>query len=287
MLSPERAAQLAQLWQQVRYYLTRNHYSTVLIHLALMGSLFFLSLYLFFNSYLPSLTNHGETVRVPDLRGLHVSELEKFLESRDLRFEIADTTYEPPNKRGEPRPFTVLKQNPPKGALVKKGRKIYLTINAENAPDVVLPRRLLGASLETARIILQSHKLLIGEVRYKADIIKNTVLAIEFQGEEITKEKLEKGYHLPQGSKLVLYVSHGMGNNELIMPNVVGKDSEVAIAQLVGIGLKVEEHYVKSDDPEKVGRILNQSIPAGRSIVVDEVVEVWIAERYKADADAE
>ncbi|WP_161626066.1 PASTA domain-containing protein [Hugenholtzia roseola] len=287
MLSPERAAQLAQLWQQVRYYLTRNHYSTILIHLALMGSLFFLFLYTFFNGYLPNLTNHGETVRVPDLRGMHISELEKFLETRDLRFEIADTTYEPPNKRGEPRPFTILKQNPAKGTLVKKSRKIYLTVNAENAPDVLLPSRLLGASLETARIILQGNKLLIGEIRYKADMIKNTVLAIEFQGEEITKEKLDKGYRLPQGSKLVLYVSHGMGDNELSMPNVVGKDSEVAIAQLVGMGLKVEERYIKSDDPQKAGQVLNQSIPSGRAIVVDEVVEITIAERYNPEAETE
>ena len=51
----------------------------LLIHLAIMLVLGISAALLFFNAYLPATTNHGETVTVPDLEGLHEGEINDFL----------------------------------------------------------------------------------------------------------------------------------------------------------------------------------------------------------------
>ena len=49
------------------------------IHLGIMLVIAFGLILVFFYNFLPSYTNHGETITVPDLRGMAFSELEDFL----------------------------------------------------------------------------------------------------------------------------------------------------------------------------------------------------------------
>src|SRR5699024_195337 len=47
----------------------------------------------FFYIYLPATTNHGETITVPDLKGMTYDQLEQFLTSRNLRYEVTDSSF--------------------------------------------------------------------------------------------------------------------------------------------------------------------------------------------------
>ena len=45
----------------------------------LLASIGILAIYIFFYIYLPISTNHGETLTVPDITGVHLDELDDYL----------------------------------------------------------------------------------------------------------------------------------------------------------------------------------------------------------------
>src|SRR5690348_6295692 len=102
----------------------RNTLGGVLLHLLLAFSFFMIIAVIYFFIYLPNLTNHGETITVPNIEGMGLSQLEEFLVTKDLRYEVSDSSYS-----AEYPALTVLKQYPHAGAKVKEGRKIFISIN--------------------------------------------------------------------------------------------------------------------------------------------------------------
>jgi len=70
-------------------------------------------------------TRHGQALSVPDLRGKYEAEITELLLEQELKYEIVDSVYNNDYERG-----TVVDQNPPPEFQVKKGRTIFLTINA-------------------------------------------------------------------------------------------------------------------------------------------------------------
>ena len=112
-----------------------NSIKDVLIHLGIVLTLGVTILVVFFYMYLPSVTNHGETITVPDLEGIHIDEIDEFLTKRNLRYEVfTDSGY-----TDEYEPLTILKQYPNPGSKVKESRKVFLTLNALNPPKVKMP----------------------------------------------------------------------------------------------------------------------------------------------------
>ena len=75
---------------------------------------------LWMNSY----THHNERVEVPRLAGLPAPEAERILENAGLKSMIIDSVY------ADITPGAVVEQLPTAGLPVKKGRIVYLTINA-------------------------------------------------------------------------------------------------------------------------------------------------------------
>ena len=105
--------------------------------------------FIFLKVYLPFYTNHGETVSVPDLSGMTYEKAEDVLKSTSLQYEISlDSGFS-----GEQYPLVILKQLPETNALVKKDRKIFLTLNARNAPILKMPS-LLNMLLKNVQEIL-------------------------------------------------------------------------------------------------------------------------------------
>ena len=82
----------------------------VVKHLVVIGVLGAALLFAFFFVYLPISTNHGETIMVPKVTGMQMADLEDYLDERNLRYFVDDSTYEP-----GVRPGTVLMQDPAPG----------------------------------------------------------------------------------------------------------------------------------------------------------------------------
>jgi beta-lactam-binding protein with PASTA domain len=221
----------------------------------------------FFYIYLPIITNHGESITVPDIVGLEYADLEEFLTDRNLKFEInADSDY-----TSEFPPLSVLKQYPEAGKKVKESRKIFVTLNAVNPPEVRMPN-LVDGSLKNAEMLLESYGLIRGEIIYMPDPARNAVLKQLFEGNPI-----EPGTLVPKGSKIDLQVGDGIGRQVFEMPDLKGMELEEAKILILGSGLVVGDVYNIDSDEELGGVVVSQNPQAGRLVRVGRIVDIWVS----------
>ncbi|UXP31438.1 PASTA domain-containing protein [Reichenbachiella agarivorans] len=212
-------------------------------HLGFATATMIFLIYAVFKFYFPLITNHGESMTVPNLEGISLADLDEYLEERDLRYEIEEDS----GYSAQYPPLTVLKQFPMANSKVKQGRKIYITLNAVKPPVVKIPS-LKGRSLKNAQLELRSLGLELGEIRYQPDFALNTILAQYHEGKAI-----QAGQEIAKGSIIDFEVGDGLGNQNFQMLNLKNLSLDEAIFVLRGFGLNVGDVYY-----EKSGHISTQ-----------------------------
>ncbi|AFL85863.1 hypothetical protein Belba_3359 [Belliella baltica DSM 15883] len=241
------------------------------IHIGIILGIIILLSFTFLKIFLPSYTNHGETVSVPDVTGFDFEEVESFLSTRDLKYEInIDSGF-----NSDLKPFTVLKQNPKPGNKVKSGRKIYLTLNSKNAPLLKMPN-LVNSPLKNVQEILSNIGLVRGEIKYVPDIGINVVLEQKYRGRNIPE-----GFEIPKGSQIDLVVGDGLGNQILDVPNLIGMDEIDAEFLIIGSGLRMGRINYVTTDTVPQGTIVQHLPPAGAEVKTGEPIDLWISEIAK------
>jgi beta-lactam-binding protein with PASTA domain len=248
--------------------ITKKLLGILLLHLSLMLVAFSGSVWIFFEWVLPAITKHGQSITVPNLKGVHVDALEDFLGRRNLRFEInRDVAYSPAYP-----PSVVLEQYPKPGAQVKEGRRIYLTLNVNQPPEVLMPN-LVDGSVRNAQVILKSKGLGYGEIKYIPDIAKNAVLAQHYQGKPIAP-----GTRIAQGSQIDLVVGAGLGKQALPMPDLVGMKLDDAELLLLDSGIRLG-NVAYPEEGQFHNSIITQQLPkAGMQVRFGETVDLWLSE---------
>ncbi|HWB63321.1 MAG TPA: PASTA domain-containing protein, partial [Chitinophagales bacterium] len=103
----------------LKKYLTKALLYNILIAVGII-----IVLLLVVQSGLQSYTRHGESITVPDLRGMTFEQVKTTLGGKNLEWEIMDSVYD----MGKP-PLSIVDQNPKANSKVKEGRTIYITIN--------------------------------------------------------------------------------------------------------------------------------------------------------------
>jgi beta-lactam-binding protein with PASTA domain len=174
-----------------------------------IGGLFFL-LIVFFLS-LGWITGYGKTAKVVSVVGQSYVAAQQQLEKEGFEVVILDSIYVDSIAK-----LAVIRQTPEADEIVKAGRTIYLTINRMVPPQVEMPS-LVGFSLKSAELYLQSLQLKLGSVTYKPDFARNAVLDQLFNGVPIAQ-----GVKIPLGSTIGLVIGTGVGGEETDMPNLVG-----------------------------------------------------------------
>ncbi len=243
----------------------------IAIHLVLVITAVIICAFIFLKIFIPSYTNHGQTVSVPDLEGYEYHELENYLKERDLRYEVTlDSGF-----NNELKPLSVMKQNPKPGNKVKKGRKVYVTLNAKNAPLIKMPN-LVNSQLKNAQEIIGNVGLVRGEIVYVPDIGINVVLEQKYRGRNV-----KEGFEIPKGSQIDLVVGDGLGNQILDVPSIIGMDEIDAEFLIIGSGLRMGKiNYVQTDSVPQ-GIIIQQIPPAGAEVKTGEPIDVWISDLKK------
>jgi beta-lactam-binding protein with PASTA domain len=140
-------------------------------------------------------TQHGETAEVPDFKGTAISELDHFIEGKNIRFLIIDSIYSPNEKSG-----IVVKQDPEAKTLVKHNRIIYLYVTSTQAPQILMPK-LVDKSERQAIYMIESYGLKIGTIKEIAADCKGCVLQQLLNGKQISS-----GTPIKKGSKIDLYI---------------------------------------------------------------------------------
>ncbi len=240
----------------------------LLIHIGIIVCLSAIIILSFFFLYLPWQTHHGESITVPDLKGMKVEQLGSFLEEHDLRYEVQDSDYV-----SNLPPLSVKDQYPKAGSKVKQDRKIYVTIIAKNPPMVPMPN-LVDFSLRSAQTTLQSFGLELGQTIYKPDLCQNCVLGQQLNGQDIKPQT-----RIPKGTKIDLVVGDGAGNQEMDVPDLIGKTLEEAKAVISGSGLVMGSIVPSPESDKPAGTVVKQNPAsvAGNKVRMGEIVDLWIA----------
>jgi beta-lactam-binding protein with PASTA domain len=215
-------------------------------------------------------THHGESVVVPEIKGMNYDKAIDKLKDLDLEFMVIDTSFDP-NKS----PNSVLDQNPLPGSKVKENRVIYLTINSKTPPNREVPDLIGKSSLKFATIQLENRGFKVGEPIYKPSPDLNSVLDVLYKGRSV-----KKGEMLPLGSEIVLVLGNGMGNTKVDIPLLIGLTYQEALTVLqengLSIGVSVPDASVTSDTME--AKVYKQ-IPepnAGDQLRIGEPIDIFL-----------
>lgn len=250
-----------------RFIVRSDSIGHMIKHVVFIGLAGFLLVLAFFYFYLPVVTSHGESITVPDIIGLEYDDLEEFLTERDLRYEInIDSGYS-----SEYPPLSVLKQYPEYGQKVKENRKIYVTLNATNPPEVRMPN-LVDGSLKNAEMVLESYGLMRGEIIYEPDPAQNAVLDQLFEGESI-----QEGTLIPKGSQIDLVVGDGIGKQIFEMPEAIGLEIEEAKILILGSSLNIGEIIYVESETDLPGTVISQEPEAGIMVKIGQSIDLWVA----------
>jgi len=220
----------------------------------------------FFYIYLPSSTNHSETITVPDIEGMAFESIDEVLTNRDLRYQVTqDSGYSE-----DLEPMAILSQNPKPGAKVKENRMVYLTLNANVPPQVRMPN-LIGTDSQNAEDILESNGLKLGRISYVPDRRLNAVIE-----QRMNNKPIEANTLIYKGSTINLIIGNGAGNQSFTMPDFLGKTLSEARFQINASGLKLTEIYYIKNDTVTGPFVYKQLPPVGKQIRTDDLVEIWI-----------
>ena len=143
-------------------------------------------------------THHGESIALPDVRNHSYESAVAVLEGLGMETQVSDTGY----VKTLP-PGTILEMLPAAGTMVKSGRIVYLTVNAENTPTLTLPDIIDNSSLREARAKLISMGFKVGEPMYVYGE-KDWVYGVLVNGHNVTA-----GQRISVEATLVIQVGNG------------------------------------------------------------------------------
>lgn len=158
---------------------------------------------------MPSYTRYDVSIRVPNVENRSYDEARQLIEERNLRVERQVGRYNPNVERN-----VVVDQTPLPNADVKPGRRVYLTVNAGEAPMVNLPD-LTGMSVREAENRISSLGLEVGETQ--PDSIPSPY------ANTVTRQRPAPGDSLREGRTVDIWYSTGLGNETVEVPDVVGQ----------------------------------------------------------------
>lgn len=156
-------------------------------------------------------TKHDEFVIVPNIKGLQEEEAAGILKSNTLSYEVTDSIFLTDGKPG-----AIIEQTPEEDSKVKKGRTIYLVLQAKSQQMVKIPslQDFSQRQAEAQLSALGFNKITISEApsRYKG-----IVLSIEYKG-----RKVEADQKIPKGAPLKMTIGSGTGEDSLDIDDSTG-----------------------------------------------------------------
>lgn len=205
-----------------------------------------------------SFPNHNEStpemVKVPDLRNMDESQVRNTLEREGLKFR-ADTD-EPSDTVAE---GLFVSSNPAPGDMVEKGETVVVHFSS-GASSVAVPD-LAGRTTEEAAQILENAGLSLGGTNYVDDTSQKK--------DRIVSQEPAAGEKVAPKSRIKVDVASGFA----IMPDIVGKTQDEAIAELNAAGIThivIDEAQPSAQYP--AGSIISQSSPANTRLETEAIV---------------
>jgi beta-lactam-binding protein with PASTA domain len=245
-----------------RNFLKHTLIAVILTILLMWGTMKLLGVY----------TRHGSSIDVPDFKGVPVSELDDFASDHNLEYVIIDSLYDYTMPKA-----TVCLQDPAPGSLVKKKRKIYLTVVACKPEHVEMPN-LIDLTLRQAASMLETYGLKAGSLTYVPDIAHNAVLKQKYKGMVI-----KEGTILEKGSSIDLVLGKGEDNENTSVPDLFGKKQSEVLKLLQEASLNIGNEVFHDGNDTTSVRVYKQRPEPGNNAALGSTIDVWYRSEKKID----
>ena len=163
--------------------------------------------------WLDDYTHHGQSIIVPNVKGLPLKQAEAEFGKKNLKTVVVDSNF----VKGMPA-GAVLEQTPEGNSKVKEGRTIYLTINTADVPKIAIPDIIDNSSSRQAeaRLRAMGFKLTAPEL---VEGEKDWVYGVKYKD-----KRLMSGDKIPRESVLTLCIGAGEEGlpNDSIQANETG-----------------------------------------------------------------
>lgn len=219
---------------------------------------------------LSAYTRHGESLTLPNLKGLSFTEVEKILAQKKLRYIITDTAFIDEMPKG-----SVVEQNPSANTKVKEGRFIYITINSTSSIGVQMPN-LINSSLRFAETVLVSSGLKLGSVIYRPDVAAGAVLDQLYRNQSI-----QPNLKIPKGASIDLVVGDGMGSTLVSIPDLTNLTLNEARGVLESSMLQVGSIVYDGKNDSLNATIKRQSPPyqEGQTVKSGQQIDLFLGDK--------
>lgn len=219
--------------------------------------------------WLRKYTLHGTEIEVPMITSMFLEEAAPILENAGLTYQVIDSTFSEKVPLG-----TIVEQTPPKSSKVKPGRTIYLIINAQQRPKVILPE-LHDIGYRQVQTTLKALGIEVDSISFEPSEYKDLVLDIRYQDLSIPA-----GTQLEAGSTVQLVVGRGKGTELVPTPDLRGKNLQEVRTLLVSQYLTLGGIYYDeevSDENKDLFVVFSQTPEAGEEILEGSRVDIQLS----------
>lgn len=211
---------------------------------------------------MPLVVKEGSEARIPDVINLSLRAAEAKLNEAGLGTITGDEEFDSDRPKG-----TVINQRPEGGAIVKKGRRVILTISKGSASATV--PRLEGFSLREARFLLEKEGLVPGTIAWLMNEDKPDGVILGSVPHQGTVMKLN--------AEVELLVNRKETGMLVTVPYFAGLDLEQARILAEENNLLIGELTVEVHNDLLPETVIGQSIPDGDPVRKWSVVDLTIS----------
>lgn len=219
---------------------------------------------------MPWYVNLGNERELPDVIEMSLEQATNELTRNGFNVIVQDSLYDSGHPIG-----TVIEQNPYPFAMVKEGRRVYLTISIGQKP-IIMPK-LIGLSPRDAELSITSHNLKMGTKSYvPSDIyLEGTVIG----------QSYPQGQKIKPNTQIDITISLGKLKDEITVPALVGKSFYEAKEKLKVLGIKVGEVSYEERENILPETVLKQSIPEGTKPDSTDVIDLVISKEKSEEEE--
>ena len=169
----------------------------VLLHLVSAVAVFMIIIFIAFHG-LSVYTLHNKAIVIPDVKGLLMADAAVFLENQGLRYTVIDSVY-----TKNVRPGAIAEIIPAIGSKVKKGRILFITLNAHTVQMAAIPN-IKDFSLRQGEAQIHAQGFTSVTIKYVQGPYRDLIIDVEYQGKDLTPGEL-----VPLSAELTLKVGNG------------------------------------------------------------------------------
>ncbi len=221
---------------------------------------------------MPFYVQLGDETELPDVIEMSISEATGVLKDKGFIVVIKDSLYDANHPVG-----SVIEQNPYPYAIVKEGRRVYLTVSIGEKP-IIMPN-LFGVSPRESELILVTHDLKLRS--------KNYVYSDRYHEGTVMGQSYPQGQEIKSGSAIDIIISLGQLSVDPVVPDLIGKSMHEARERLRAINLKIAEIIWEERENILPETVISQSIPGGQIFEEDETITLVVSKEMNLESPEE